>query len=157
MDITLVKAEPSDAEAMLKMQKECFKPHLEKYQDIETSPVNESMEKMLFRINYENGSYFKIIADSIHAGCVRVFEKSPKLYRVGIIYILPEFQNKGVGQRALALVESFFPEAEAWELDCPADLPANRRCYEKAGYKLTGEEKTINNKLKLIFYKKEMA
>lgn len=157
MNITLVRAEAPDAEAMLEMQKECFKSHFEKYHDVETSPINESMEKMLFKINYENGSYFKIITDNIHTGCIRVFEKSPKLYRIGIIYILPEFQNKGIGQRVLALVESFYPEAEAWELDCPADLPANRRCYEKAGYKFTEEEKTINNKLKLVFYKKEIT
>lgn len=157
MDILLIKATESDADIMLKMQKECFKSHFEQYQDVEASPVNESIDKMLFRINYENGGYFKIIVDNIHVGCVRVYEKSPKLYRIGIIYILPMFQNKGIGQKALELAESLFPEAEAWELDCPADLPLNRKCYEKADYRFIGKSETINDKLTLVYYRKEVV
>jgi GNAT superfamily N-acetyltransferase len=154
MNISLKKATASDAEDMLGMQKECFKTHFERYQDVETSPVNEPIEKMLFKINYENGAYFKIMVDDIHAGCVRVYEKSPKLYRIGIIYVLPEFQNKRIGQKALMLAESMYPVAEAWELDCPSDLPINRKCYETAGYKLTGEIEIINDKLTLVYYRK---
>ena len=157
MKIELINATASDAKAMLEIQKECFKLHFERYQDVETSPVNESIEKMMFKINYDSGGYFKIMVDNIHAGCVRVYEKSPKLYRIGIIYILPEFQNKGIGQKALALVESMFPEAEAWELDCPDDLAINRKCYEKAGYRLTGETEIINDKLTLVYYRKAIG
>jgi GNAT superfamily N-acetyltransferase len=155
--IELIKAKASDAEVMLEMQKKCFKIHFERYHDVDTSPVNESIEKMLLKINYESGGYFKIIVDNIHGGCVRVYEKSPKLYRIGIIYVLPEFQNKGIGQKALALAENLFPEAEAWELDCPADLTLIRKCYEKAGYSLTGKIEIINDKLTLVYYIKEKA
>jgi len=157
MNITLIKATESDAAAILKMQIECFTPLYERYQDTQTSPAKEPIEKVLFRINCNNGGYFKIIADDIHVGCVRVYEKSSKLYRIGIIYILPEFQNKGIGQKALSIAESLFPEAEGWELDCPIDIQANRKCYERAGYRFTGETKIINDKLTLAFYKKQTS
>ena len=157
MNILLIKATTSDAEAMQKMQIESFKPHLKRYKDVETSPVNESLERMLYKINYEKGCYFKIIADNIHAGCVRVFENEPKMYRIGIIYISPECQCKGVGQEALTIAESLFPEAESWELDCPADMPINRNCYEKVGYRFTGETKIINDKLTFVFYRKDIV
>jgi len=88
---------------------------------------------------------------------VWVYEKAPKLYRIGIMYITPEFQCKGVGQKALAIAESLFPEAESWELDCPADLSLNRHCYEKVGYRLTEETKIINDELTLVFYKKDIV
>lgn len=154
MNIQLIKATTSDAEAMQKMQIESFTPHFQRYNDVATSPVNESLEKMLYRINYEKDSYFKIMVENIHAGCMWVYEKEPKLYRIGIMYISPEFQCKGVGHRALAIAESLFPEAEAWELDCPDDMTINRNCYKKAGYRFTGETKIINDKLTLVTYRK---
>jgi len=156
MNIQLIKATTSDAEAMQKMQIESFTPHFQRYKDVATTPVNEPLEKMLNRINYEKGSYFKIIADNIHAGCVWVYENAPNLYRIGIMYISPEFQCKGVGQKALTIAESLFPKAESWELDCPADLSLNRHCYEKVGYRLTKETKTINDELTLVYYRKDI-
>jgi len=157
MNIQLIKATTSDAEAMQRMQIESFTPHYQRYMDVETSPVNESLEKMIYRVNYEKGCYFKIIVDSIHTGCVWVHEVAPKLYRIGIIYISPEFQCKGVGQKALAIVESLFPETESWELDCPADMAINRNCYEKVGYRFTGETKLINDKLTLVSFRKTIV
>ncbi|WP_045575518.1 GNAT family N-acetyltransferase [Desulfosporosinus sp. I2] len=154
MEIQLIKATTSDAEAMRIMQIESFTPHFQHYMDVETSPVNESLEKMIYRISYEKGCYLKIMVDSILAGCVWVHELTPKLYRIGIIYISPEFQCKGVGQKALAIVESLFPEAESWELDCPSDMAINRKCYEKVGYRFTGETRIINDKLTLVSYRK---
>ena len=154
MNIKLVKATELDAVVMRNMQMKSVTPQFERYKDIETSPVNESLEKMFDRIKYEKGSYFKIIVDEIHAGCIWIVEKEPKIYRIGILYISPDFQCKGIGQEVLIIAEDLFPEAEAWELDCPADLPVNRKCYEKAGYKFTGETKIINDKLTLAFYRK---
>lgn len=156
MIIQLVKAIASDARVMQKMQIESFAFHFERYQDVDTSPVKEPLEKMISRIHNESGCYFKIIVDDIHVGCVWVLEKAAKMYRIGIIYILPEYQCKGFGKKVLAITESMFPDAKSWELDCPADLSINRHCYEKAGYLFTGETKVINEKLTLVFYRKEI-
>ena len=142
---------------MLNMQKICFKKHFETYQDHSGSPYTEVLEKMVFRINYEKGSYYKIVSSNTLIGGIWVFEKEAKIYRVGIIYIIPEYQSKGVGQKALAMAENLHPDAAGWELDCPEDLIVNRRCYEKSGYKLTGEKEIINDKLTLVCYKKEVV
>lgn len=61
---------------------------------------------------------------------------------------------KGVGQKALNFVEGLFPEVESWKLDCPADMATNRKCYEKVGYRFTGETRIINDKLTLVSYRK---
>jgi len=139
---------------MLDMQKKCFKKHYERYQDISGSPYNEILEKMLFRINYEKGSYYKIVSSNTPIGGIWVIEKEPKIFRVGIVYVLPEYQGKGIGQKALSMAENMHSDAKGWELDCPEDLTINRHCYEKAGYKLTGEKEKINENLTLVCYKK---
>lgn len=154
MDVQLIRATANDAQDMLNIQKKCFKIHFERYQDVSGSPYKEVLEKMLFRINYEKGSYYKIVSSSTPIGGIWVFEKESKIFRVGILYILPEYQSKGVGQKALAMAEDLHRDAKGWELDCPEDLSTNRRCYEKAGYTLTGEKEIINDELTLVYYKK---
>lgn len=59
MEINLVKATDNDAQAIFNMQVAAFKPLLEKYKDDEINPANESMEKVIKRINREDGSFFK--------------------------------------------------------------------------------------------------
>jgi len=139
---------------MLNIQKKCFKNHFERYQDLSGSPYKEVLEKMLFRINYEKGNYYKTVSSNTLIGGIWVFEKEMKIFRVGIVYVLPEYQNNGIGQKALAMAENLHRDAKGWELDCPEDLSINRRCYEKAGYVLTDEKEIINDKLTLVCYKK---
>ena len=43
MVVNLLKADLSDAEKLLEIQKTCFSPHLERYQDFETSPATVSL------------------------------------------------------------------------------------------------------------------
>lgn len=154
MDIQLLKANESDAERMLEIQRMCFKAHYERYHDDAGSPYTESSEKMLFKIAFKNGAYYKIVLKGTQIGGVRVVKKDGGHYRIGIIYVLPEFQGKGIGQKAILMAEALYPEAEDWELDCPEDLPSNRHCYEKLGYKTTGEKEVVNEKLTLIHYLK---
>ena len=54
MRLDLIRATELDAPTILEMQRECFKMHFERYGDIETSPVYESIEKLLNKINYQN-------------------------------------------------------------------------------------------------------
>jgi len=139
---------------MLNIQKKCFKKHFERYQDVSGSPYKEILEKMFFKINHQKGSYYKIVSSDTLIGGIWVFEKEAKIFRVGIVYILPEYQCKGVGQKALSIAENMHRDANGWELDCPEDLSINRHCYEKAGYTLTGVKEIINDKLTLVYYKK---
>ena len=153
MDLQLIRATPQDADDLLSVQKRCFQPLFERYRD-ERSPYNEPIERMLFKIGYGNVAYYKIIYQRALAGGIFVYETEGGLFRVGILYVLPECQSKGIGQKAIALAEALHGDAVRWELDCPEDLPANRRCYEKAGYRLTGRKEVINDHLTLVYYGK---
>ena len=157
MDFQLVRANADDAQDLLSMQRKCFKKHFERYQDFSGSPYKEELEKMLFKINHEQGNYYKIVSYKTCIGGIWILEKESKIFRVGIVYILPEYQGKGVGQKALAMAEKLHGDAKGWELDCPEDLAVNRRCYEKAGYTLTGEKEIINERLTLLSYKKDAS
>ncbi|WP_079505158.1 bifunctional NUDIX hydrolase family protein/GNAT family N-acetyltransferase [Mesobacillus jeotgali] len=153
--ISLKKASIHDAEELLALQKEVFLPLYKKYNDHETSPVTQTIER--FSERFEQGDYYKIFYHDTLAGSVHVHEKSPGLMRLRIINILDRFHNRGIAQQVMKRLELMHPEADAWELDTILTEERNCYLYEKVGYRRTGEAKTINDDLTLIRYLKNSS
>lgn len=154
MGISLTKAGLKDVEIIHEMQIKSFMPLLEKYQDYETSPANEPIEKIVNRINQSFTDYYIIKSDDIDVGGVRIVKKNDKHYRVSPIFILPEHQRKRMAQEVFKILEQIYSDAIGWELDTILQEKGNCHLYEKVGYKQTGKTEVINNKLTLVFYKK---
>jgi len=154
MNISLIKSESKDAEIIHAMQIKSFMPLLEKYQDYETSPVNEPIKRIIDKINQSFTDYYIIKSDSLDVGGVRIVKKNDKHYRVSIIFILPEYQGKKIGQEVFQMLEQIYSDANEWELDTILQEQRNCLFYEKVGYKQTGETKVINDRLTLVVYKK---
>ncbi len=157
MEISLSKADASDAAFIHEMQVKAFMPLLEKYKDYETSPANESVEQIRDRINQSFADYYMIKYFDIAVGGVRIVKKDNKTYRVSIIFILPEHHGKGIAQQVFAIIEQRYKDAKKWELDSIIQEQRNCYLYEKLGYRTTGETKKINDNLTLVFYEKHMS
>ncbi|WNS45969.1 GNAT family N-acetyltransferase [Paenibacillus sp. MMS20-IR301] len=155
MEVKLIKAQAEDAAAIHAMQTQAFLPLLEKYQDHDTNPANETVERTVERINQAHADKYIISCSGVAVGAVRVTEKENKKYRVGRIFITPEHQGKGIAQQVFALIEQIYADAKSWELDTIMQEARNCYLYEKLGYKRTGETHEINDKLTLCFYEKE--
>ena len=156
MDIQLQKATFGDAPALLHMQKTCFTEHLARYQDFDTSPAMATVERVIYMI--ENDYLYKIFYNNSCVGAINIrMLETPGTYKLHRIYILPEFQGKGIGQVAIRQTEFLFPDAQAWFLETLEDMPLNRHVYEKLGYHFTGQTKKINDKLTIVFYEKSIC
>ncbi|WP_336781736.1 hypothetical protein [Paenibacillus illinoisensis] len=57
MDVSLCKANLNDAVTIHNMKVKAFMPLLERYQDFETSPANETIERVLTQINQSFTDY----------------------------------------------------------------------------------------------------
>ena len=90
MEITLLRANIDDAEKLHAMQVEAFKKLLEKYQDFDTSPANESVEKVEARLKQDFTFYLYRTAKSRSHPCYRQKGKRnkqknfPDIYTAGI-------------------------------------------------------------------------
>ncbi len=155
MEVTLLRAGIDDAKELHAMQVESFKELLEKYQDFDTSPANENMEKVEARLKQDFTFYYFICIGPQKAGAVRIIDKKEKgeNKRISPIFILPEFQGKGIAQKAIRLCEEIHG-SENWELDTILQEPKNCHLYEKMGYRQTGRTRVINERLTLVFYTK---
>lgn len=155
MEIRLLQAKAEDAEELHAMQVESFMELFEKYQDFETSPANEKVERVQARLMQEFTYYYFICLGTKKAGAIRIVDKKEpgKNKRISPIFVLPEFQGQGIAQEAIRMCEEIHGR-EGWELDTILQEQKNCYLYEKMGYRTSGKTKIINDKLTLIFYEK---
>lgn len=155
MEVRLFRAGIENAKELHAMQVEAFRELLEKYQDYDTSPANERVEKVEERLKHKFTFFYFICVGKQKVGAVRVIDtkEAGKNKRISPIFILPEFQGKGIAQKAIRLCEEIHG-IESWELDTILQEERNCHLYEKMGYRQTGKTEAINEKLTLVFYEK---
>ena len=155
MGIALEKVTRDDIELVWKMQVEAFSDLLAKYQDYETNPGAEDIDKVLARFEQSWTSYFFIVADGSKAGVVRVVDKKDgSRKRISPIWIMQEYRNKGYAQSAITAVEQIYG-SENWCLDTILQEKGNLHLYEKMGYHQTGKIEKINDLMDIVFYEKD--
>lgn len=67
---------------------------------------------------------------------------------------MPEYRNHGIAQKAILVVEELHGSSD-WELDTILQEKGNCHLYEKMGYHQTGKTEIVNDKMTLVFYKKD--
>lgn len=130
-EVSLLRADVNDAEKLHAMQIKSFWKMLEKYQDYDISPANESVEKVEMRLKQEFTYYYFICVGTKKVGAIRVVDKKE-------IGLCEEIHGK-----------------YGWELDTVLQEPGNCHLYEKMGYQKTGITKAVNERLTLVFYEKK--
>lgn len=155
MEIRLVRASVSDAEEIWNMQVTAFRELLERYQDYETSPGSEPLEKVIVRLKQPHTYFYFIMEGEQKAGAIRVvdFKDDSARKRISPIFIMPDFRNRGYAQKAILGAEALHG-SRGWELDTILQEPGNCHLYEKMGYRKTGKTKQINERMTLVLYVK---
>ena len=155
MELILKRATCEDAELIWKMQIEAFSDLYEKYQDTDTSPATEPLEKILSRLRQCFTYYYIIEVDKNIVGALRVVDKKEKgsAKRISPIFILKKYRNMGIAQAAIIEAERIHGN-DNWELDTILSEKGNCYLYEKMGFKCTGKTEKVNDKMTLVFYQK---
>lgn len=155
MEIKLLRANIDDAKELHSMQIETFRELLDKYQDFDINPGNESLEKIEMRLKQHFTYFYFICIDFQKAGAIRIVNKkeADKKKRISPLFILPKFQGQGIAQKAIQLCEEIHGKKE-WSLETILQEQKNCYLYEKLGYRKTGKTQIINEKLTLVFYEK---
>lgn len=124
------KAEVIDAYQLVEIKIRAFKDDIALYG---FGPSEyDSIEKQAKLI--ENDICYKILEDNKIIGGLGIFNKGDGHFRLGGLYIEVDYQNKGVGTKAIEFIEKEFPKAKKWSLDTPYLNFRNQHFYEKMGY-----------------------
>lgn len=158
LNVKLEEVRDDELPEMLKLQKESFMPLYEKYHD-EGSPAIENLEKVKSRVR-DGRKYYFIVYYGMRVGAINIGDRpgrdndSKALY-ISPIFILPKFQDRGIGYVAINKAFDMFPDASVWKLDTILQEPRNCHLYEKCGFvRVPGEEK-INDLMTIIYYERK--
>ena len=155
MGVTLIQATENDIETVWKMQTEAFSELLEKYQDYDTNPAAESLEKVSRKFSLPGRIYYFITAEEKHVGVICVIDhQDGSRKRISPIWIMPQFRGRGYAQKAILEAEKKHGSYH-WSLDTILQEKGNLHLYEKLGYHQTGETRKINDRMDIVFYEKD--
>lgn len=151
----MVKLNPikqCELKAAYRMHRKGFFPTFLKYFD-RINPIFESFKKFSEFYNYPDLYMFWIMLDGKAVGeiWIQITNDTAKLAR---LFVLKEFQNRGVAQQAIRIAENLFPSNKRWWLNTIKEEKNNCHLYEKMGYIPLKNEKKINKRMTLIDYEK---
>ena len=148
-----------EAKCLHRLQLEAFMPLYEKYQDDETNPAKESLEKLIRKIVEDNSNYYFIMFNGEKVGGVRVrWHQGKKVYEninwISPLFIIPKYQKKGIASKVIEQLSGIYPNTIEWRLDTIKQETHNCHLYEKCGFVRTGEDIVVNDKITLVHYVK---
>lgn len=156
MNLVLRRIGLESAEKLWKMQVEAFGELYAKYQDTDTSPATEPVERIMMRLQQPFTYYYFIEMNDEIVGAVRVVNKNeaktPK--RISPIFVMSKYRNQGIAEQAIYEVEKIHGSSD-WELETILQETGNCHLYEKAGYTRTDRTEIINENMTLITFIKE--
>ena len=151
--IQLAKVSQEEAEQLWRMQRLAFLELLARYQDRETNPACETLERVREKMAQSDSFFYWIKWGEEPVGGIRIVARENESKRISPLFVLPEYRNRGIAQQAIRLAGELYG-GENWELDTIQQEKENCHLYEKAGYRPTGETREINHKMTLIYNKK---
>lgn len=151
MPVKLRNATHEDAPRILEMQKRAFTATYERFHDDATSPVCEDSARIIRRMDAPGSCYFVILYAGHEAGAVRVVRAGDEA-RISPIFVLPEYQRRGVGLRVMEYLRALMPEVRRWTLDTIAQQARNCAFYEAQGFVRYGNVKRIKPGMDIVDY-----
>lgn len=156
MDITVSRFRERDIDTVFEIQRAAYKPLYEKYHDDNSDPYMESKDTVLRKYTRAGTSGYLFYIGSTAVGAVRInIDDASKSGRVSALCVLPQYQGRGIAQKALRKIEQMHPDVEMWFLDTILEEAGNCHLYEKIGYRKTGKTEVVNEKMTLVFYEKK--
>lgn len=153
MSVLVKRAKLQDAKSLVTVQIKAFHHDSLLYPEIEVGgpPGYDSVPVMEEKITTHD--CYKIMDNTQIIGGIVIFNEGNGHFHLDLIFIAPEFHNRGIGTQALQFIEAKYP-ATKWTLDTPAWAVRNRHFYEKFGYIKVDEFE--NDDTPLIAYEKHI-
>lgn len=119
MNVTLRKAELADAEQLWKLQIEGFAELLERYQDFDTNPAAEPLEKTIMRLQQPWRHFYFVMEGNTPVGAISVRVLDEGWKKLGPLWVQPAWRGKGIARRPSGRWRrSTAAESGCWTLFC---------------------------------------
>ena len=148
----ILRADITDAETILKLQKVAYLSEARRYNDYSIPPLQQTLEEI--KEEFATHVLLKAVEDSELVGSVRGYQKNDTCH-IGRLIVLPEHQRKGIGSALLKEIEKYFDKVERFELFTGVESRENLRLYSRHGYKEFKTER-LKNDVSLVYMEKRV-
>jgi N-acetylglutamate synthase-like GNAT family acetyltransferase len=135
LNLEFLIATKHDAEKLIEVQNRAF------YDDFlvygECPAYQESLEGIENHI--ASKIVYKMLDNNEIIGDMIITRLDAGHYYLRVISIIPEYQGKKIGQKAMKFLEKEITDAKEWDLITPFKSFRNHHFYEKMGYKKIDE------------------
>ena len=132
------------------MQEIALAELLQKYGDYETSPANETLDKVKSRLEDPNTYHYFIKAEEQTVGVIRVVDsKSQEKKRLAQIFIMPKYRLKGYARSAIKSAENIHGST-GWVVETILQERHLLRLYMSLEYRVKNQSKKITSNMILI-------
>jgi ribosomal protein S18 acetylase RimI-like enzyme len=145
------KASTSDFPSILEIQKKAFLSEAEFYQNFNIQPLTQTINEMEEECHEK--VVLKAVIDGKIVGSIRANAHENGCW-INKLVVLPEFQRQGIGEKLLREIETYFPDAEKFNLATGAKSLSNIRLYEKVGYQIIRYE-TFHDGVEAVMMERE--
>ena len=154
MDIELSIVSEEELKTVWEMQRIVFTDVDNKYRLNSRQAISkEPFEKTLERFNHKKNTFYFIKDDDVRVGALQIaIDESKPKKQLYFLWVLPEYENKGYGQKAIKALEDIYGSSN-WQLFCFAEEKKNNYFYKKLGFQEVDRVK-VNDYLTKIVYEK---
>lgn len=145
------RAQASDLEEILSIQKIAYKSEAEIYNDFTIPPLLQTLNEI--KDEFKTNIFLKAVDDKKIIGSVRGTLINSETCYIGRLIVHPDFQNQGIGTKLMGEIEKNFKECKRFELITGHRSLKNIKLYEKLGYGTYKVEKLTEN-LNLVYLEK---
>lgn len=140
-DVTIKKAKLIDAKTLLNLQRQAFEKYSLKYGKFDADPCKMTLHRMEFNIKYRLGDYQKIMfGDEIIGGIFGFMLEEETTWKIGQLYLKPEYSSHGYGSIAFSKFLEQHPEVQIWYADTIKQEENNLKFYQKFDFDIIDEE-----------------
>jgi ribosomal protein S18 acetylase RimI-like enzyme len=139
-----------DAQSILALQRLAYASEAEIYSDYDIAPLTQTLDAL--HTDFEKQVFLKVSVSGKIVGSVRGYIDDGTCH-IGRLIVHPDFQNQGIGKQLMNKIESFFYNAERYELFTGHRSERNLYLYQKLGYSAYKTEQINNNRV-LVFLEK---
>lgn len=150
MNLKYVIAKKEDADMLIGIYNASFYCDYIKYGECPAyGRTRAGMEESI-----EKSSKMIIYCDEIPVGAISVINNGNGEYYLGCLCVIPEYQGKGIGSRAIKFMLDYYTDWSKITLVTPADKEENINFYTKrCGFKVDGTE--MDGNVKLVHFSME--
>lgn len=158
--LTYEEIEDDDVDALTTVMTRAFDDDAQKHLGEERGGPPGYDDGEFFRtwlFAYEESVGFKILAGDTLIGGIIVWILPEKHNVLGTIFVDPEWQDMGVGERTWRFIEEKYPDTKSWRLATPSYATKNHHFYAKCGFSVVDSDPIVPVEEGTTIYRKELV